>query len=173
VEDLQRSDVVFLDTELGSGEGQVAFKWADSNREQWLLSTQTNDIQLVFQEDGPDGRPTWATWIKVPCSPEAALFVHFAWEDGRLSPLIPGAYPIVLVSFDVPDREQSTDNSSLQVDGDVIITEVSEGHVSGHLQGWGSGALKSNLTQEALGVKYTVGAQVFKEVPGQFVGEDK
>ena len=165
VEAIEQSDVPLEDTDLEPGGAQVAFEWSDGEGDRWLLPPQREDSEVLFNPYAPEERLAWTVGVKVPCSPEAAAFVTFMTEEGVLESLASGVYPVLNASFDVPEREQSADGESLVAEGFVTITEVSDGLVSGYLHGWGSGTLKSNFTQEQLGVGFTVGAMAFRDVP--------
>jgi len=162
-----RSDAVRLDGDLSAGTGQVLLGWNDgSGAEQWILPAPTEETSITFGA-GIDNLPVWNIRIRIPCLPESAANVQLT-REGEKAPLTPGTYPLVSVSFDVPDREQSADEESQELSGDVVITSTADGRVSGYMRGWGRGALYSNFTQEDLGVRYEIAAMQLEQISGDF-----
>jgi hypothetical protein len=166
----EQSDSVRLRGDLPVGTGQVLLGWDDgSGTERWLLPAPTTEASMIFG-DGVDTQPVWNVRIAIPCFPESAVNVQMT-REGDKSPLMPGTYPLVGVSFDVPGQEQRTDIDSMQVSGEVVITRAASDLVSGYMRGWGSGNIASSSTLEDLGVRYEVAAMQFEQIPGDFVGK--
>jgi hypothetical protein len=109
----------------------------------------------------------------LPCSPSAAVFIHFGPEDGLGDSLTPGDYPIVAFGFDVSAREQGGDNEAMEFDGVVTITAAGNGRASGFMLGWARTELKSHLTQERLGATIEVGALAFHDIRAEWVSGDE
>jgi hypothetical protein len=164
------AEAVLLDADLATGTGQILLGWSeDGAEEQWFLTAPREGSPILFAQ-GIDDLPVWHLRIKIPCLPESATNVQWT-RDGAKSPLTPGAYPLVSVSFDVPEREQTADQESQELSGDIVITKTADGRVSGYLQGWGGGAIYSNFTQEDLGVRYEVAAMKFEQISSDFVAK--
>ena len=96
----------------------------------------------------------------------------FALEDGTYDPLSPGDYPLSVISFDVPEREQG-DGTHTDLEGLVTITEAGDGQASGYLAGRGGGSLISYFTHEDIGVEYEVRGLAFQDIPAQWVLGDE
>ena len=168
VDEATRSDAVRLRPDLPVGTAQVLLGWDDgSGAERWVLPAPTREASIVFG-DGVDDLLVWDIRIEIPCLPKSATNLQWT-RAGEKAPLTPGTYPLVSVGFDVPDWEQGVDEDSMELSGDVVITSIEDGLVSGYMQGRGGGAIKSYSTEEDLGVRYEVAALRFEQIAGDFV----
>jgi hypothetical protein len=163
VDDAMHSDAVRLAGAVDAGEAQVLLEWSDgASAAQWFLPAPTSEASI---SPGADDLPLWNVRIEIPCFPESVVNAQWKAEAS----LTPGTYPLVFVSFDVPEREQGADLDSLLVSGEVVITSATDDLVSGYLQGWGGGDVESYATQEQLGLRYEVAAMRFDQIGGDLV----
>ncbi|MBN1335443.1 MAG: hypothetical protein JXB39_05735 [Deltaproteobacteria bacterium] len=129
------------DDNLSSGQSQILLYWSDEAGERWLLSEPAMDADIGYVPEGFTGEwwPVWGVRVRLPCDPESFVMAWFALEDGTYDPLSPGDYPLFVISFDVPEREQG-DGTQTDPEGSVTITEAGDGQASGYLAGRGGGA---------------------------------
>ena len=170
VAEAKQSDSVRLRGDLAAGTGQVLLGWDDgSTAQQWFLPAPTTEASMSLGE-GIDDLLVWNIRIAIPCFPESAVNVQLTRVSEK-APLTPGTYPLSSASFEVPERDQSTDTDSMKVSGEVVITSTADDRVSGYMQGWASGRLESNITYEDLGPHFEVAAMQFEQMPGDFVAK--
>jgi hypothetical protein len=165
VDEATQSDAVRMRPDLPVGTAQVLLGWSDGHGERWFFPPPTNDASIHF---GGDELPVWDIRIEIPCLPESTVSVQVT-RDAEPEPLTPGTYPIVAVGFEAPLAEQGVDLASMGLSGDVVITRIEDGVVSGYMQGRGGGTLQSYVTQEDLGLRYEVAALRFEQIAGEFV----
>jgi hypothetical protein len=164
VEGIEDGTLVLTDEHVVPGTAQVVFTINGADGLHWYAPPARSDTKITLRTALGEPEPFWSTWVKLDCTPEAALFVNF-WREDRSALLEPGDFPIKAVSFDVPDREQSGDSETFYFDGVVTITAVGDGTMSGYLQGRGGGTLRSNFTAERLELDYSVEALAFRDLP--------
>jgi hypothetical protein len=174
VEAAEASEIPMTDNDLSSGQSQVLLHWSDEAGERWLLTEPIADADIAYLPEGREGEwwPVWGVGAHLPCDPESGVMMWFALEDGTYDPLSPGDYPLSVISFDVPEREQG-DGTTSYGEGFVTITEAGDGQASGYLAGRGGGSLISYFTQEDIGVEYEVYGLGFQDIPAEWVLGDE
>lgn len=161
--ELETGSTALTDEDVLPGTVQLVITMKDFWGLRWYSPVAHSDSHMSGGNlGGPEAVPYWGLQTGLACAPEAAASVQFLRGDGDL---VPGEYPMAGVSFDVPEREQGADDDTVHVDGIVTITAAGDGLVSGYMQGRGGATVKSYLTQESVGLDFTVEALAFKDFP--------
>lgn len=155
-------DGVLTDQDLASGQVALVLEWTGEGRNG--VSVHVSELIEIYQFYA-DWDPSWTARIEVnDCSPDVRVYPKFYPSDRTLSRLPEGELVFDSIGFDVPQFELAEDETSIDTEGSMIITDAGVSTLSGYLDGYGRIDLLSRLGETRTGQTLHVHAFAFRDV---------